>query len=380
MRPQPPVLAALLAFTAALSAQHPAPTSARHPAPTNPGATRLTTHGMPVVSYLDLDTGVLTTPGGSLPPTPVCFNNSIDPDGVFDALLYPAGVELFDWGIRTCGGSLYVQSITIGYGSRAVPTRSGGPGGSLEVRLYERATGYGVAGTERMALSLTGLPSDGGPFPLLSPRILQINLGSQALFLPDGPIGWGYRNADGDTAPLLVDATVANGVENVYDVYDPGPAAGGTFSGTFQLPPGGASNDPFENSFYLKISQNDTPATLQTIAAGQNPNIFSAAGPPVVGAPWFPTVNTLGFPAATRTLVAVTAQRIPGFPTRSGQLVLDLGTQLFPISVKFGGIHRFDIPIGTSLIGLSFYAQGGIIGPTASLQLTNGLVLTIGTF
>ena len=383
LRPALPALTGLL-FATFAQAQMPA------------GTTRLAAGADPVYAHLDLDTGEVTMlaspPKGSLSAAAglACFANNIDendnvppgfPSGpLADALLYPAGNELFDWGIKACQGSDFVERIEIGYASMAVPTSQGGPGASLILRVYENAFGFGFPGTEVASISLTGLPSEGpiAPGGLLIPFYVTVDLGAQSFFLPDGPIGWSYENPDDNTAPLLVDVTIPLGTQNYFDVYNPGPASAASYDGTFTLGPGGASNDPFENSFYIVLTENDDAAVVTTIPAGTNPNALSATAP-ILGDNWRATVNKNIVPTTTSTLLAVTLQSLPPTPTGIGTLVVQPSSKLVPVMAQTGASYDFAIPADPSLLGLTYYAQGAASSLTQGIVLTNGLELTIGT-
>ena len=56
----------------------------------------------------------------------------------------------------------------------------------------------------------------------------------------------------------LVDVDLTLGTQNFFDVYNPAPASreDATCS-TVSLPPGGASQDPWENSFFIQITEVD---------------------------------------------------------------------------------------------------------------------------
>jgi len=246
---------------------------------------RLQTQGPPVALHLDLDTGALTSPGSAAATASpqLCFDNSVDPDGFADALLYPAGDELYDWGIKTCAISGRVERLTIGYGSQAVPTYSGGPGGAFTFRVFEHGQGFGVRGRMVFELSMTGLPS-GGPSPGVAPYYLTVDLGSNAFLLEDGPIGWSFENPDGATAPLLVDVGREHGTQNFYDVYRKSPTRDPFYSGSFSLGPGGASNDPWENSFYLQLWEDTSVAP-----AGTRTNAFAPVLDPRASGRWSPS-------------------------------------------------------------------------------------------
>jgi hypothetical protein len=348
-----------------------------------PGITRIRAQGPVQHARLNLDTGevqMLADPIAA--PTVVsCYTNNVDPDGLLDALLFPAGDELFDWGIKACGGSDFVESIVIGYASQAVPVPLGGPGGSLTLRLYEDGRGFGIAGTERVEIQLSGLPSEGfvPPGAALSPVMLTVELGAQSFYLPTGPIAWSYENPDGLTAPLLVDVVIENGTQNFFDVYRPGPASAGHLLGTFTLPPGGASDDPYENSFLIVINEDDTTGSTVDIPAGSNPNVF-IANRPILGQLWVANVNQSSFPTSTATVMALSSQRLIGTTTRFGELIFDPATSLLPVSLETGNAHRYIIPVDASLVGRLFYAQGGVLTTAQGLLLTNARECVVGTF
>jgi hypothetical protein len=346
------------------------------------GITRVPTQGPALHARMNLDTGEIRMISAPIaaPAVTACFENDIDDDCCLDALLFPAADELFDWGIKACGGSDFVETIVIGYASQAIPTFQGGPGGSLTLRLYEDGRGFGLAGTERVEIQLSGLPSEGPPpGGVLSPFILTIDLGSQSFFMPTGPIAWSYENPDGQTAPLLVDVVIENGTQNYFDVYRPGPASDGHLLGTFTLPPGGASNDPFENSFYIVLNEDDTTGTQVDIPAGSNPSVFTA-NRPILGRFWTGNVNQSSFPTSTGSLMALSGQRLTGVSTRFGVLIFDPSTSFVPVSLQTGNNHRYLIPVDASLVGRQFFAQGGVITTAQGLLLTNARDCVVGTF
>jgi len=348
-----------------------------------PGITRIPTQGPAQHARLNLDTGEIQMLGAPIaaPTVTSCYANDIDNDCCLDALLFPADDELFDWGIKACGGSDFVESILIGYASQAVPVGLGGPGGSLTLRLYEDGRGFGIAGTERVEIQLTGLPSEGfvPPGQALNPVLLTVELGAQSFYLPTGPIAWSYENPDALTAPLLVDVVIENGTQNYFDVYRPGPASAGNLLGTLTLPPGGASNDPYENSFYIVINEDDTTGSTVDIPAGANPSVF-IANRPILGEIWAAIVNQSSFPTSTGTVMALSSQRLTGATTRFGELIFDPGTSLVPVSLETGNAHRYVIPVDVALVGQLFYAQGGVLTTAQGLLLTNARECVVGTF
>ena len=230
---------------------------------------RLQTHGTPVEVHYDLATGAVTfpktkarlAPGSSVSSSAapsLCFDNSVDDDCCLDALLYPPGHELYDWGIKDCNLPGRVERLRIGYASLARPTSNGGPGGAFTFRLFEGGQGFGTIGKEILSFSAQGLPSEGQTGALLIPFYLVVNLDGHAFDLPDGPIAWSFENPDGKTAPLLVDVDRALGTQNYYDLYTRGPGGKRDFQGTVSLGPGGISNDPWENTFHFQLFEGDT--------------------------------------------------------------------------------------------------------------------------
>ncbi len=378
----PPALLALSLLALPLEAQTLRPSKA-----TLLGADELATpvrfQGPPAFAHLDLDTGVVTQ--STLAPSArsaqsLCFDNTLDDEPIVDGLLYPAKFELLDWGVKSCGGSGFVDRLTIGYGSMAVPTAAGGPGGSLTVRIYSSATGFGAPGTLVREIKLTGLPSQGpitGPGQF-GPQYVTVDLGARSFFLPEGPIGWSYQGDDGGTAPILVDVDASLGTEMAYDVYSPGPASAATYGGTFLLPAGPNSWDAKENSFYLQLFQNDAVASVLPIPAGSNPDLFTAAAP-VVGSRWRSQVGLVGGSGSGVTLVAMSSSRLNGVQSPMGELVIDPSTLITEVSVGVFDAHSFSIPSDSALLGWRFYAQGGFFD-AGGLQLTNGLELTVGSF
>lgn len=348
-----------------------------------PGITRIPALGKPQYVLYDLETHTSQRSDQPFPGQPqalgsgACYANSVDNDVVADALLFPAGDELFDWGIKTCGGSGFVDRIEIGMASMAPQ----GFNGALTLRIYQNAHGFNIPGQELLAMNLTGLPSDGPTTPgsSLIPYSVMIDLGNQAFFLPDGPIGWSYENPDGLTAPLLRDVTIELGTQNFFDVYRPGPASAGNYLGTFNLPPGGASDDPFENTFHIEISENDVPGTSTVISGVGNPSNMLSLGPPLLGSGWGARFNLAAFPDVTSTFVFVSYSRLFGFQTPFGELIADPAFLATPISVQTGNTHALPIPIQASLLGNVYYGQGCFLSTSQGLRLTNGFELTVGT-
>jgi hypothetical protein len=148
---------------------------------------------------------------------------------------------------------------------------------------------------------------------------------------------------------------------------------------TFTLPPGGVSNDPFENSFFLEIFQRDEVGRAALLPAGANPNALSAVASAVVGSDFEAQVDLGMFPPNSRSFAAVTTASMPGQMTALGILVLDLSTVIMPLGFSATGLHTLPIPLDANLVGVDFFMQGAVETTGAGCQLTNALSLSIGT-
>ena len=120
----------------------------------------LSVEGAPVHATLDLDSGRLRRRAPALAATErgPCFANDANASAG-QVLVMSPGDELYDWGAKSCGGSEFVRSITVGYGSQAVSTAEGGPGASLTLRLYAGGQGGGVAGDLLLSVPLSACPA-----------------------------------------------------------------------------------------------------------------------------------------------------------------------------------------------------------------------------
>lgn len=336
-----------------------------------PAAQRLATAGPPRHLVLDLDTGVYTELASEGDPGILCLDNSIDEDGAADALLVGAGDELVDWGVKVCGKSTFVQALTVGYASQA-PADSG----AMTVRVYSFTQGFGTLGTQVAELELVGLPTD-ITVGNLTPFYLTVELGSASFFLPEGPVGWSYQNGDGQTAPLLVDVHPSTGTQNWIDWYSPGPATDGHLEDTFSLGPGGFSNDPFENSLYMRFFEAPANPTA-SVASIENPANLSALfamNTPVLGQTWSVGFDLTGVPAAgDATLVFLSLE--PSFPTATILGVFLISPAAVAVTLETDDQHDFPILASPEFIGLPIFVQG--IYTNGEPFLTNALVGTIG--
>jgi hypothetical protein len=79
--------------------------------------------------------------------------NSVNQVGIF-----PAGDEIFDWGVKECLGTSFVTRLAIGYSTTVLDPSLGGPGATFRIALYKGTTGFGLLGVELAAFDLQGLP------------------------------------------------------------------------------------------------------------------------------------------------------------------------------------------------------------------------------
>ena len=354
------VLSLLSLLTAGLSAQHARTLSGQQRE--GFGA------GTPVHLVYDYETGELTRstatlapslggPSGSIGAAAACFAND---DASFPWAKFPATDELVDWGVKSCAASTFIESFTMAYGSTALDTSLGGPGAAFTVRFYEGTTGNGVLGQELARFDFSGLPASttgGASFPY----VLTVRIPRQSFCMPDGPIGWSYQNADGQSGPALIFApNPALGTQDAFDWYT-GPAANGNLTGTVKF------QNSTDASFFMILEEN-----AGTQRAARVPIFFLVSDElvtndlPVLGSPI--RMDVLG--SAPLTAIGVSLRSLPPTTTPFGELLIDLAALAAPLSVRSGGSHDFTIPKDLTLVGQIFYTQGAQID-AAGITLTN---------
>lgn len=338
-----------------------------------------------VHSVVELPAGIDTF--GTAPP---CFDNSdlfcdmspVEPYSIGNA----PGDELLDWGVKQCGGTGMVQSITIAYRTTAVDVSFGGPGATFSFALYRGTRGFNRVGTEVFRHTFTRLP---GVAPGTGTHealfgFVTIDFGDTPISLPDGPIGWGYLLLDNlvaatATGALLVTAPNATtGVIDALDVYSPGPATTGVYTGTFNF--ASTCNHPPccpHASTWLQIVET-TPAGVAFNGTGVNPAILSEVLPARLGQAWAGRFDLSGYSGATETLIWVSLADQSPTTSPFGEILIDPAWRIAREPFVANGFNVLPVPRDPALSGLVLYAQGGIRTATGGIVLTNGLKTTLG--
>ena len=305
--------------------------------------------------------------------TPVCFDNSRT--GYVWSLFNQVDDEIVDWGVKSCAQTNVVTSFTFGYVSLASDPSIGGPGAAMTWALYEGTDGFGHLGDQIARLSFTGMPGTLWPGGQSMPLFVTVDLSDDPLVVPDGNIGWGYMNDDGQSGPILAFAPNSQlGIRDALDVYTPGPATDGHYTGTFHW--AGA----FMGSFYFQLAEDPGDVLADAVVVngtGYNPLIFSEITLPVLGSNWLAVIDMSAYPTSPASIVVASSVAIPPFMTSWGEALLDphaLGTQQ-----DLGySLHSIAIPLWPDLAGVIYHTQGAIFLGGGNVVLTNGIDLTLG--
>ncbi len=330
---------------------------------------------------LDLESGAIfegapATPDASV----VSFSNT-----TMSSLTYPQFPfqEDVDWGVKASGLSGLVDSIRIGYATSALDPSVGGPGAALIVRLYSGTTGNcatnpGEPGTLARALHLSGMPSS--KTGAIVPIVLTIDLGDDAAFVPDGPIGWSYETLDSKTGPLLIVVGIDNtSTVDKLDSYAILPTLPAICTGSFNVQFAGVS------SFYLALSEidNSTPASA-TVRNGNdvNPLDYVVTHLPVVGQSFQATIGVdPSVPISILALSEFSSAGVPN-PFGPGELLLALDPYV-PIIDISNGAHSLLVPVDVSMLGKPVYTQGFRVEIDTNgdvvFSARNGVDLVVGT-
>lgn len=334
----------------------------------------------------DRITSVTNLPAGAqaIGSSPCYDNSDVYFDGVHPAtyIVSDPGTELLAWGIKRCTGASRLRNVTLFYASEARDVSAGGPGGTLQFALYGGTSGFGSTGTELFRRTITGLPSGGG-----SGNFLTLDFGTDPLPLPNGRIGWGFLQLDGDTGPVRVLAPRGLlGTIDGLDFFSPGPASAETYVGTFNYASSGCS---CANMFLQleEIADDEVAETTVVNGSGANPVLLEEVFPPRVGHFWVERVAVLhpggqsggGGGTPPFTVLATTAGLLPApVATPFGELLVDRGLTLIPPQFEEGTYYRL-LPSDLSLVGYEFYTQAAVLPPSStSIYLTNALRHRIG--
>ena len=320
-----------------------------------------------------LDAHQPSTETASALSTSMCFDNA-DLSGLSSPL--PIGVEIVDWGVKSCQGTGLVTRLAIGYSTSAIDPSAGGPGASFSFALYAGTTGFGVLGTELARFDLSGMPGI-QPGGTTLEYALFLDFGNKPLSLQDGNIGCGFMALDSATGPLLSTAPDPTlGTQDLLDLYAPGPATAASYVTTGPPFPGLNSG-----SIALQVEELDpTPlaSTSVDLGSGVNPMVFTEVQAAVIGETWVGVIDLSGFPGANITVVGVSEGPFAAIQTAFGELLVNAGSPGFFLDVGFG-LHGQPILPLVNQIGRTYRAQGAVVlSGGAGVQFTNALVVKTG--
>ena len=305
--------------------------------------------------------------------SPPCFDNSaIIPDAYVVA---NPGEEVLNWGLKSCAGASRLRSFTILYLSEAVDPSRGGPGGTLSVALYSGTQGFGRPGTEIFRRTLTGLPAS----RVVQPTVfVTFDFGSEPLPLPDGRIGWGFLQLDGDTGPVLVNAPrPALGTLDAMDIYSPGPASAASYVGTFHYPFCSCANTFIQLD---EIATDELASSTVLNGSGANPSLLAEILPARIGHVWAARVAVVSPPPGNPPFTALflSAAAIAPISSPIGEILIDPAQRISGSQIAEGS-YAFSIPADPALVGREVFVQAAVLRPVAARPfLTNALAVRIG--
>ena len=303
-----------------------------------------------------------------------CFDNSYSPYvwSLFNLIMD----EIVDWGVKTCGDTDVVTSFTFAYNTRALDPNLGGPGAAMTFSLYEGTNGFGHLGTQVASFAFTGLPGSpvaGQPSPW--PIYITVDLSDAPILVPDGNLGWGYMNDDNRSGPLLAFApNAALGTRDALDVYTPGPATNGHYTGTFNWA------GSYLGSFYFQLEEADGSVVANSTVVngtGVNPMLLTELSPPVLGTNWLGRVDMSGYPASPASVIVFSTTAIPPFLTGWGEALVDPNAMGTILDIGYT-LHSMPLPLVPDLAGYVVHTQGALFLGNGQLVLTNGVDLSLG--
>jgi len=314
----------------------------------------------------------VTTP--AIRSTASCFDNSSSYGSW--SLFNNVADEIVDWGVKNCDQTDVIVNFTFSYKTYADDPSLGGPGAAMTWTLYEGTDGFGNLGTEVASFSFSGLPGTMNPgSPSWPTYYITVEFGKNPLVVPDGNIGWGYMNDDGQSGPVLALAPNATlGTRDALDVYTPGPATNGNYTGTFHW------SGVFQASFLFLITEAPADLLAQTTivnGSGVNPLLFSTITQPVLGSNWLSQVDISGYPNSPASVVAASPVPITPVLTWWGEALIDPTAPGYGLDYGYS-LHSIQLPLWPDLAGLTYHTQAGIFLGGGSIVLTNGVDLTFG--
>ncbi|MEM7305909.1 MAG: hypothetical protein AAF682_04530 [Planctomycetota bacterium] len=327
---------------------------------------------------LDYSTGEITqtSPAGDTLVSS-CYANSAF-SGLF--AVPGAGEEFVDWGVKACGLTDVACEIIVGYGTTALDPLVAGPGAAFDVTLYSGTSGFCDTKTPVATYSFTGMPGsvDGSAVAVS----MTVDISAIGFAIPDGPLGWGYVEVDGETGPLLMTAGAGgSGTIDAFDVYT-APAETGPCGGTF------AFMTPGVASFWMEIGEDDG-----SFGAGSQVQRFGAGGcnigvltvgssSPAVSKVWNPSITTPAVATPALDFLAFAKDPGPGGCGPFGEILIDLTppNPLIVISGVVGTGSPFSAPVPPlcALIGATATCQAGQVDVGGQIALTNAIDLVIG--
>ncbi len=305
--------------------------------------------------------------------TPLCFDNSRT--AYVWSLFNRVNDEIVDWGVKSCAQTNAVTSFTFGYISLADDPSIGGPGAAMTWALYEGTDGFGHLGDEIARLTFTGMPGTLWPGGQSMPHFVTVDLSDAPLVVPDGNIGWSFMNIDGQSGPILAFAPTAElGIRDALDVYTPGPATDGHYTGTFNWA------GSFMGSFFFQLEEDPGDVLADAVVVngtGYNPEVFSSLTLPVLGTNWLAMIDMTAYPTSPASIVVASSVAIPPTMTRWGEVLIDPLAWGFEQDLGYS-LHSMDVPLWPALAGLVWHTQGAIFLGGGSVVLVNGIDLTLG--
>ena len=323
-------------------------------------ATGAVTHALP--AELGADTAV-----------PDAFDNASCDTGFWGS---PApGRAWMDFGVKATGLSGIVSGMTVGYVTTVLDPGAGGPGARFGFEVRAGATGFGDPGTLVRSFSFASLPgSPDGVTP--TAYAMQVDLTTQALCVPDGPLGWCHVEAGdtGRTGPIL--ATVGGCPSGTIDAVDRylGPADPTTYVDSFAFARAGIS------SFSFALTEDDgSVAASATFRNTTNPPDYLVDTPPTVCGMLEATI-LLDPLAPPVSFLVLGVPDLVGSPNPFGAGDLLVAAVPPPLYLVGAGAHSVPVPPNVTLIGKSLATQGFRAGATiGTVDALNAFDLVIGT-